>query len=149
MSPERAAIVAEARRYIGTPWEHRGRAPGRALDCAGVLICVARARGLVAELFDVSDYSTNPDGTLLERLDSFMGGRVPRHLMAPGDALVVRPDRYPQHLGVIGDYRAGGLSLIHASNATSVVPARVIETRLMFSRALKFVAAYRFPGVAA
>jgi hypothetical protein len=68
--------------------------------------------------------------------------------MQPGDIAVLITDLLPQHLGLLGDYRHGGLSIIHACNARSCVPPRVIETRLMFSRALRFVAAFEFPGIA-
>jgi cell wall-associated NlpC family hydrolase len=144
----RSAIVAKARSYIGTPWGHMGRAPGIALDCAGILVCVARARGLVAADFDVPEYTMNADGrSLIAWCNQYMGGPVTRTEMQAGDAVVMITDQYPQHLGILGDYRHGGLSIIHASNARSVVPPRVIETRLMFSRAMRFVAAYKFPQV--
>jgi hypothetical protein len=43
----------------------------------------------------------------------------------------------------LGDYRHGGLSIIHGASD----PGRVIETRLMFSEHMKFVAAFVLPGV--
>lgn len=148
MDSLRTEVVAIARSYINTPWQHRGRTPGAALDCAGVLVCAARAKYLVSEFFDVPEYSRNPDGkTLIAWLEEYMGGRVPKSALQIGDVVVVRPDRYPQHLGIVSDHISGCLGLIHASNARSTVPARVIETRLMFSRALAFVAGYRFPGI--
>lgn len=76
---------------------------------------------------------------------------VSREQMEPGDVLVAAISYDPQHVGILGNYRHGGvgeerLSLIHAaqrSNGTGVV----VETRLMFSENLKFVAAYRYPGI--
>lgn len=144
---ERAGIVAEARSYIDTPWKHRGRTPGTGLDCAGVLVCVARARGYVPTGFDVPEYTGNPDGRLLRWCKLYMGGPVAKGELRPGDAVVVITDRHPQHLGIVGDHRFGGLSIIHASNSPSVSPPRVIEHRLMFSRVLRFVAGFQFPGI--
>lgn len=143
----RAEIVAIARGFVGTPYQHLGRQPGVALDCAGVLICTGRAAGLVAPDFDVPNYVPQPDGvSLLAWCRAHLGPAVSKLDMAPGDAIVVRPGMRPQHLALLGDYRYGGLSMIHASNEAR--PPRVIETRLMWSEALKFVAAFRMPGVA-
>src|SRR5690554_6939254 len=97
ISEERRAIVAEARSYIDTPWHHRGRAPGVELDCAGILVCVARARGYVPTTFDLPEYSVNPDGRMLEWLTTYMGRRVARGDMLPGDAVCVATDKEPQH----------------------------------------------------
>jgi hypothetical protein len=70
--------------------------------------------------------------------------RIEREAAQPGDVIVVSFDAEPQHFGVLGDYRHGGLSIIHAASNTG----RVIETRLRFSEAMRFVAAFELPGVA-
>ena len=142
----RADIVRVVRTYIDTPWHHAGRLPGVGLDCAGIVICAGRELGIWPADFDVPPYGRNPDGTLLDLCDEHLL-RIPRVVMLPGDVIVLRPEDEPQHIGILGDYRHGGLSLIHASNARSVVPARVIETRLMFARNQRFVAAFAFPGI--
>lgn len=136
-------IVRVARSYLGTPFHHMGRQPGLGLDCAGIPICVCRELGLVEPDFDVPPYTPTPDGhTLIE----WCNGRLRRVVqMQPGDMIVTVVDRDPQHIGILGDYRHGGLSIIHAAN--NAAPPRVIETRLMFSRALRFVAAFALPGV--
>ena len=55
----------------------------------------------------------------------------------------------PQHLGIVGNYWHGDtLSIIHAASIVPKGVGRVIETRLMFSQAMRFVAAYQMPGVA-
>lgn len=141
----RADIVRVARSYIDTPFHHMGRQPGLGLDCAGVLVCDARDLGLVSPGFDVPAYTPTPDGrSMLQWCDRFMT-RVSREDMQPGDAIVLITDKHPQHLGILGDYRHGGLSIIHAANTAT--PPRVIETRLMFSRVQRFVAAYALPGI--
>lgn len=143
----RADIVACARSFLGTPFHHAERQPGIGLDCAGVLVCCAREQGLVEPGFDVPAYEARPDGrTLLAWCRRYMGPEVGQEAMQPGDALVMITDTLPQHLGVVGDYRYGGLSLIHAANTAR--PPRVIETRLMFSRVQRFVAAFTFPNIA-
>lgn len=51
----------------------------------------------------------------------------------------------PHHLGIVVPYVHGGLAMVHADSA---VHRKVIETRLLFGRAMSLVAAYSFPGVA-
>jgi len=141
----RADVVRVARTYLETPWHHMGRLPGVGLDCAGVPVCVARELGLVAPDFDVPAYMPTPDGReMLEWCNTYMTP-VAMADMQPGDVVVVITDVYPQHMAILGDYVHGGLSIIHASNASH--PPRVIETRLMWSRTQRFVAAFVMPGI--
>lgn len=138
----RADVVSEARSWLETRWVHMHRSKGVAVDCAGLVIGVARALGLVSADFDVSGYPRVPDGTLLDRCREFMTP-VSQSAMQPGDVLVVATDKEPAHMGILGDYRHGGLSLIHAANGRGVV-----EHRLMFARNLRFKAAFVLPGLA-
>ena len=141
----RADVMRVARSYIGTPFHHMGRLPGVGMDCSGLLICVGRELGLVASDFDVPAYTPTPDGhSMVEWCDANMT-RISQAEMKPGDAILLVVDQHPQHLGILGDYPHGGLSIIHAANNAS--PPRVIETRLMLSRTQRFVAAYRLPGI--
>ncbi len=152
----REEIVFEARTWIGTPWRHNAAVKGVGCDCAGIIRGVYIALGIGFGGRDVSSwpgiekflsYSMKPDGRLLQAGCEQYLIPVAQHAMRPGDIALMIVDREPQHLGIIADYRYGGLSIIHASNTPSVKPARVIETRLMFSRAMRFVSAYSFPGV--
>lgn len=139
-------IVKTARSYIGTPFHHRERQPGIAMDCVGLLICAARELGIWPTDFDVPRYTLHPDGkTLLAQCRQFMR-EVPQAQMQLGDAVAVFINDRPQHLGIVGDYRNGHLSIIHASNDRRLM--RVVETRLLFSNHFRFAGAFRFPGVA-
>lgn len=137
----RADVVAEARTWLGTTWVHQHRSRD-GVDCAGLVICVARALGIVPADFDLNGYSRRPDGSLIDICDAHML-RISQRDMQPGDVLVVAIERDPQHMGIVGDYRHGGLSLIHAAST----PGKVIETRLMFARNQIFCGAYALPGV--
>jgi len=141
----RADIVQIARSYLGTPFHHLGRLPGVGLDCAGVLVCAARALGLVAPDFDVPPYTPTPDGVSMLKWCKEHMREIGYADMQPGDAVVLITDLHPQHLAILGDYAHGGLSIIHAANNAD--PPRVIETRLMFSRSQRFVAAFALPGI--
>lgn len=136
-----ADVVAAARAHIGTKWVHQGRMPGAALDCAGLVIIVARDLALVPVEFDLGGYSRSPDGSMLRLCDAHMTRTGSLEL---GAVLVMQTDREPQHMGIVGDYRHGGWSLIHASSAAG----RVVETRLMFARNQVLRGIYRLPGVA-
>lgn len=140
----RAEVVAEAYTWMGTPWRHQHRTKGVAVDCAGLVIGVARQLGLVPPDFDFTGYGRQADGTLLAVCEQHMT-RLPRDQMAAGDVLVVAVDQDPQHMGLLVPYRHGGLALIHASSTAR----KVVETRVMFARNFVFRAAYRLPGVQA
>lgn len=137
-------VVFAARAQLGVPWMHQARLPGVALDCVGLVIIVARGLGLVDQDLDIVGYSRTPDGRMLDLADMHM-----QRLAAPeiGAVVIVACEIEPQHMGIVGDYRHGGWSIIHATNAA--YPARVIETRLMFTRAMSLRAYYRLPGVEA
>ena len=134
-------IVTEARTWVGTPYHHQARLKGVGVDCAGLVIGVARALDLVAPAFDVAGYARQPDGwSFLAWADQHMS-RIPRATMAPGHCVVVRFGKHPQHIGIVGDYLHGGLSIIHAR-----VGKGVVETRLLLDDNMQFVAAYAMPG---
>lgn len=134
-------IVECARSWIGTPYHHQARLKGVGVDCAGLVIGVARELGIVASDFDVSGYSRKPDGwSFLSWADEYMT-RISLQQMEAGHCIVVRFGRHPQHIGIVGDYLHGGLSIIHA-----LVGKGVIETRLLLDDSMKFVTAYQMPG---
>jgi cell wall-associated NlpC family hydrolase len=135
------ATVQAARSYLGTPFHHQARLKGLGVDCVGLVICVARALSIVAPGFDVGGYQREPDGHSLLRHLSERLLPVARADMAPGDVVCVAFDNHPDHVGFLGDYPGGGLSIIHASSKHG----RVVETRLMFTPDMRFVSAFRFP----
>lgn len=132
-------IVSAARAYLGTRWRHQGRT-SHALDCIGLLVRVAHDLGLSDA--DQAGYSRRPHGGELE------------HALHMHCAPIASPDvgcvalmRFehgaPQHVGVLGDYPHGGLSLIHA-----YAPSRkVVEHRLDDSWRLRIVQCFDLPGV--
>ena len=105
------AIVAAARTWLGTPWRHQGRLRGVAVDCAGLVVGVGRELGLLA--FDTRAYGRLPDGQRLRALCDAHLDPKPVAGIAPGDVLLLRFTRHPQHLALAGD-RGAPFSLIHA-----------------------------------
>ena len=142
--PLAAAAVPQARAWLGTPWVHQARLPGVGVDCVGLLIGISRALGVVPQGFDVTGYARQPDGHALMRHLRGLLDYVPLADLRPGDFLCVAFDQHPQHVGVVGDYVHGGPSIIHAINGRGVV-----ETRLMFSAGMRFVAGFALPAAPA
>lgn len=136
-------IVDIGRRWVDTPFHHQARVEGVGVDCVGLVISVAREIGAVPADWDVGGYGRVPDGKQLVHHLSERLVPVAQADMAPGDVVLVAFDSHPQHVGIVGDYLHGGLSIIHASGAHG----RVLETRLLFTKAMRFVAAYRFPEI--
>ncbi len=142
----RPDVVVAARAYIGTPYLHQGRVKGPlgGIDCVGLPVGVAWDLGLKAREWNVTGYRRLPDGvTLMRQIRPLMAHEVPQTAMAPGDLLVIAWDRFPHHVGILGDH-LGGLSIIHADNRRG----EVVEQRLVLAAGMKFVAAFRFPEVA-
>ena len=140
----RTDIVQAARQWLDTPYHHQARLKGVGCDCIGLVIGVARELALVPADFDIGGYGRMPNGKKLMAMAAEHMARIEREAAQPGDVIVVSFDAEPQHFGILGDYRHGGLSIIHAASNTG----RVIETRLMFSEAMRFVAAFELPGIA-
>lgn len=139
-----------ARSYLGTPFVHQGRVPGVGLDCAGLVINVARDLGRVAPDFDVSNYAQQPDKTsIVDACDLYLT-RVPKDQAQPGDVIVIAWDRWPQHLGIMGVYALAPehRTLIHAFQRQGEKKAKVVEHRLTPDLMRRIVRAYRFPEVA-
>lgn len=149
----RMQVVEEARAWIDTPWHHQASVFRVGVDCGGLLRGVMIRLGLAdpdvtkwrdAEKF--LGYSRSPDGYTLQEVCETYLIPIPQERMQPGDAVMLAIDKHPQHLGLLSPYRYGGLAIIHATNAAR--PPRVIETRLLLGRSMRFVAAYALPGVA-
>ena len=145
-----SAVVAEARTWLGTRWQHQASLKGTACDCAGLVLGVARALGLPVPAA-VPAYDRRPDGVLLRELCEAHLRALPHAVSlvtaepvpAPGQVLLFRFDAAPQHLGIVGN-GPGYLTLIHAH----APDRRVVEHRLDDTWRARLVAAYALPGVA-
>jgi cell wall-associated NlpC family hydrolase len=135
----RARIIAEARRWLGTPFHHQGRVRGVGVDCAGLVIRVGQEVGL--SMREETGYSAVPDGVGIVQSCDDQLQRIDGYTM--GDVVLFRYGQHPQHLGIVGDYVHGGHSLIHAYAPIG----RVIETSFDAIWLRRVVQAYRYPGV--
>jgi cell wall-associated NlpC family hydrolase len=99
----RASVVAEAQRWLGTPFHHQGRIRGAGVDCAMLLAEVYECCGLIGRV-DPGHYP--PDWHLhrdaeryLDRL--LMHARELRGPPKPGDAAVFRFGRTYSHGAIV------------------------------------------------
>lgn len=125
-------LVETARTFMNVPFKHRGRTR-RGLDCAGLVWCACAEAGVTHP--DLKRYGREPhrDGMMRIVIEAVgepvwqghPGQVVPRELLQVGDVLVMRFDKEPHHMGIIGTDRLRGLSLIHADGSHGV--RRVVE----------------------
>lgn len=134
MSP--ADIIAAARKELETPFRHQGRQPGMALDCAGLVVAVARSLGI--DPVDVSGYARVPSGILQSILDQ-QPCLVRVVTMQPGDILLMRFRGDPQHLAIYA-----GDTIIHSYETVG----RCCEHDFTDLWRRRVVAIYRFTEVA-
>ncbi|MEL6467395.1 MAG: NlpC/P60 family protein [Pseudomonadota bacterium] len=146
MSEREALIVAEARRWIGTPYVHQMAVCGAGTDCLGLVRGVWRAV--------VGNEPERPPAYSMDwsepRGEELLWGAALRHLIdksasdaAVGDIILfrMRAGSVAKHLGVqvvAGDFP----SFVHAYSGHGVV-----ESPLSAPWARRVVARFQFPDV--
>lgn len=141
---ERHAILAEARDWIGTPYQHQASAKHAGCDCLGLVRGVWRAL-YGAEPEAAPPYT--PDWAERAGAETLLAA-ARRHLdeisieaAAPGDVLLFRMDAHSpaKHAAILDE----GDGLIHAYWARAVVRSRFAP----WWRA-RVAGAFSFPGAA-
>lgn len=141
-------VVEEARRWIGTPYQHHGRTLGAACDCVGLVVGVGHALGV--SLYDRFDYSDHPtaEKLLTECARSLieLPWRREHGIVQPvagtAVAMVVRNGNRPQHLAIIGSHKDRP-TIIHAFNKHK----KVVEHTMSKFWLDRIVRVYHYPGV--
>jgi NlpC/P60 family putative phage cell wall peptidase len=140
-------IVAEARRWIGTPWRHQARLRGVGVDCGGLVVGVGQALGLPVRDHPPG-YARLPDGVSLRACVERQCTRIPA--LEPGAILLMRWEADPQHLAIVSTLPEGFVGMIHAWAGIR----RVVEHGLTPEWQARIVRdeggplIYRLPGVA-
>lgn len=127
-------IVTHARELVGKPWRHRARGPV-AYDCIGLVVYALTRAGISVD--DRIDYGREPwrEGLRAELFSRYGDPVDPE----PGCVGLFRwINKEPCHIGIIGNYRHGGLSLIHSHSSHNVT-----EHALSGAWLKLFVEAYR------
>ena len=146
---DRAAVVAAARSWIGTPYRHQASRKGIGCDCLGLV------RGVWRELAGAEPEAPPPyrpdwaETGLGETLLTAAGRHlipVAHEAFRPGDVLLFRmsPDACVKHCAIVSDARPGDPQprIVHAYWGRSVV-----ESWLGAWWRRRLVAAFSFPFV--
>lgn len=139
-----AAIIAEARTWIGTPWRHQAARKGVGCDCIGLVSGVADVLGIPEAKLWRDDphfrgYGELPlPELLLEASDKYLD-RVELPAMRPGDVLVFALRRDPMHFAILS---GGGEPryMIHGWRPVG----RVVENSIGPVWQRRLVRAYRY-----
>ena len=143
----RAAIIAHARTWLGTPYHHQASRLGAGTDCVGLIRGIYRTLyGREAEA--IPGYSRDwAEATG----DETLGDAARRHLVeivpssaGPADVLVFRyrPRMVAKHTGILAATKAGHITLIHALEGA---PVSEVPFSDWWHR--RIAAAFSFPGI--
>lgn len=117
-SDRRAAVIAEACTWLGTPYHHQARLKGAGVDCAQILIAVYANTGMIDE-FDTGYYP--PDWMLHREEERYLGFVLERaHEVPepqPGDIVLYKFGRCFSHAGIVIDWP----QIIHSYRGLGVV----------------------------
>jgi hypothetical protein len=123
---QRAAVVAAARSWIGTPYHHAADVKEHGVDCAMLLVRVYCDSGLV-EPFDPRPYTR--DWFLHRDEERYLGFLLARsrEVKTPGlgDIILFRIGRCYAHGGIVS--RLDPLGMIHAFAPTRCVVEDIID----------------------
>ena len=140
LTEDRRRIIDEARSWIGTPFHHQGRLKGVGGDCVGLIIAVGNALGLLPPGYNHTHYSRSPNGFRMRNVCDEQLDRVAEYI--PGDILLMRFRKYPQHMGIVVDLPKS-LGLVH--NYAEV--GRCVEHTLDDEWDDMVLQAYRYRGI--
>ncbi len=110
----RAAVVAEARTWLRTPWAHRQKVKGVGVDCAQFPLAVYQACGLV-EAFDTGDYPRDwhihRDQERFAPIVERFAREITHAEVKPGDLVLCKIGRVFSHGVIVLDWPLG----VHAA----------------------------------
>lgn len=138
-------LVQTARMCLKTPFHHQGRVAGVGLDCAGLIVHIAKMHKL--KYNDMMGYSREPDGWSLEAFLDKQPGLLPCTSSTEldrraGDILLLWINRkhIPRHLAIL----SSPTRMIH----TCAMVERVVENDVDERWEKRIVKVYRFKEVA-
>jgi cell wall-associated NlpC family hydrolase len=139
----RAAIIAEARSWLGTPYHHKARIKGVGVDCAMILIGIFAGVGLIDE-FEPEDY---PRDWMLHREEDRFRDYVRQYAeqidsaeIQPGDVALYKVGKCFAHGAVI----IGWPLVLHADSRSGKVTLAEGDQGWLSGRAVEF---YRVRGI--
>lgn len=156
MAVSRSAIVKAARGWVGTPFAHQGRIKGRAVDCVGLVLCVAEELGIDGACSSPESWTRQPKysqygpepfrgkvfNECVERLEKVQDSES----IKVGDILSLRVPLTPCHVAIVSEHN-GVLYMIHAYNGGT--NKKCCEHVLDSAWRRRIAGVFRFPGVEA
>jgi NlpC/P60 family putative phage cell wall peptidase len=143
MDERRAAVVTEARRWVGTPYRHQAAVLGAGCDCVGLIRGVGFATGMLprrdAEWKRFNAYGRLPNpARMTEGMRTFLIESEAGPL--PGDILWLSwRANLPMHLAIYT-----GQNIIHSFSDVG----RVVEHGLTGEWVERVHSVWRYPGLA-
>lgn len=144
----RSEIIRAARDWLGTPYVHQGRLKHVGVDCAGVVIGVAKELDLATITEEhqkqISRYNPVPKPAMMQRVLSQHLDPVAPGRQKPGDvAWMAWRNGRGTHVGILTDFCDKSVTLVHVDAFTRYVA----ERRIPSLGTPKVVAYYKFRGV--
>jgi cell wall-associated NlpC family hydrolase len=136
----RAAVLEEARGWIGTPFHHEARVKGAGVDCAMLLAEVYERAGLIGRI-DIPHYP--PDWHLHRDAERFLA-RLAAHAREiagppePGDIALFRYGRCFSHGAIVIDWP----QVVHANFLARAVTWGDATREPLRGRAVKFFSVF-------
>jgi len=118
VAEERAAVVAEAMTWMGTPWHHRASVKGVGVDCAMFVLTVYANAGLI-QRFDPGDYPR--DWHIHKSEERFLGfvapfvRRIEESEVQAGDLVLCKIGRVFSHGVIVTAWPQGIHALVGAN----------------------------------
>jgi cell wall-associated NlpC family hydrolase len=136
----RETIQEQARKYLGIPWRHQGRNPDVGIDCAGLVVLIAKDLGL--SNYDAVNYHRNPmnDAFIRHFADNMEKRRIVDRKM--GDVVLFKDKMFSCHSGIV-TFKNGQEHLLHAYAKRK----QVIEEPFTEEWRKKISYCFRFHGV--
>ena len=98
-------------------------------------------------------YTRNPETFELQSTLDLVLNPISLQEVQPGDVLLLKIDIVPQHVAIVGGYKHGGLSMVHAysriESRTGKQIGKVVEHRFAKIWLPRVIQAYQIPGVEA
>lgn len=140
---KRIDIIACARTYLGTPFQHQGRLKGRGLDCIGLIICVAKEFGLAVPNY--ANYGPEPTDDTVRRECRKHLREISVEQMRPGDIVcmdVGGRSSMPSHLAIVSSLPPS-IGMVHAYSWAG----KVVEHDMDNAWRARIAAVFQFPGI--
>ena len=145
-----ADVIAAARTWIGTPYRHQASLKGVGCDCIGLVGGVGVELGLPEAIAWANDgtlkgYSRSPDPEVLLTGCRRYLDMIEIAAARPGDIIVMRFERDPQHFAIISD----PARIIHAYAVARKVCETGIDGRWRWGQCWRsmITSAWRFRAV--